>query len=186
MSGPLQIPDFLDAATCQRLRQAMRVQPAAPAGLLGSASPRPEVRRAAQVALDDAEIAPFEAALAAALPRLSAHFDVVLNRWEPPQALRYGAGDYFVAHQDGNTPLVFDASRHRRVSVILFLSPQTQPSRAGGYGEGWLTLHEPWPRTGRQRLAPPPGTLLAFRSETTHEVEPVAHGERLTIVSWCA
>ena len=29
-----------------------------------------------------------------------------------------------------------------------------------------------------------PGTLVAFRSETTHEVTPVTHGERYSIVSW--
>ena len=29
-----------------------------------------------------------------------------------------------------------------------------------------------------------PGTLVAFRSETTHEVTPVTHGERFSIASW--
>jgi predicted 2-oxoglutarate/Fe(II)-dependent dioxygenase YbiX len=29
-----------------------------------------------------------------------------------------------------------------------------------------------------------PGSLVAFRSETTHEVIPVTHGERFTVVSW--
>jgi SM-20-related protein len=29
-----------------------------------------------------------------------------------------------------------------------------------------------------------PGTLVAYRAETTHEVTPVTHGERFTIVSW--
>jgi predicted 2-oxoglutarate/Fe(II)-dependent dioxygenase YbiX len=33
-------------------------------------------------------------------------------------------------------------------------------------------------------LAPAPGTLVAFPSETTHEVTPITHGERLSIVSW--
>jgi SM-20-related protein len=29
-----------------------------------------------------------------------------------------------------------------------------------------------------------PGTLVAYRAETTHEVTPVTHGERFTIASW--
>jgi SM-20-related protein len=36
----------------------------------------------------------------------------------------------------------------------------------------------------RVPLAPAPGTLVAFAAETTHEVTPIAHGERLSIVSW--
>jgi predicted 2-oxoglutarate/Fe(II)-dependent dioxygenase YbiX len=28
------------------------------------------------------------------------------------------------------------------------------------------------------------GTLVAFRPETTHEVTPVTHGERLSIACW--
>jgi SM-20-related protein len=34
------------------------------------------------------------------------------------------------------------------------------------------------------RVSGKPGILVAFRSETTHEVTPVTHGERLSIVSW--
>jgi predicted 2-oxoglutarate/Fe(II)-dependent dioxygenase YbiX len=29
-----------------------------------------------------------------------------------------------------------------------------------------------------------PGMLIAFRAETTHEITPVTHGERYSIVSW--
>jgi predicted 2-oxoglutarate/Fe(II)-dependent dioxygenase YbiX len=36
----------------------------------------------------------------------------------------------------------------------------------------------------RVELEAEPGTLVAFRSETTHEVTPVTHGERYTIASW--
>ena len=39
-------------------------------------------------------------------------------------------------------------------------------------------------RALRVSLTPEPGTLVCFRAETTHEVLPVTHGERFTIVSW--
>ena len=48
-----------------------------------------------------------------------------------------------------------------------------------------LVLHGPYPDFDyRQAVACGAGSLAAFRSETTHEVLPVEHGERFTIVSW--
>lgn len=105
---------------------------------------------------------------------LSDEFEVPLTRFEEPQFLRYTTGDYFVAHQDGNTPIIVDDSRHRRVSVILFLS---EPA---SYSGGDLVIHQP-----AKELAPAGrGTVLAFRSELTHEVTPVTAGERYTVVTW--
>ena len=86
---------------------------------------------------------------------------------------------YFVAHQDGNTPLLHDDTRFRRISVVLFLS---EPE---SYGGGALLFHGRYPDFDtRHEVAAAPGTLVAFRSETTHEVTPVTRGERFTIVSW--
>ena len=112
-------------------------------------------------------------------PRIESHFGRSLDGFEEPQFLRYGPGDYFVAHQDGNTPLVHDDSRFRKVSVVIFLSaPDT-------FSGGSLMLHPP-PRHAEppQSLPAAPGTLVAFPSETTHEVLPVTDGERLSVVSW--
>jgi SM-20-related protein len=116
---------------------------------------------------------------------IEAHFDVALSSCEAPQFLRYETGDFFVPHQDGNTPLVHDHSRFRRISVVIFLStPSAEPMRET-YGGGSLVFHgsyaTPSPTVS---VNPEPGTLIAFRSETTHEVTPVTHGERYTIVSW--
>jgi SM-20-related protein len=106
--------------------------------------------------------------------RLSEHFDVPLATAEEPQFLRYTTGDYFVAHQDGNTPIIVDDSRHRRVSLILFLSDRAS------YSGGELVFH----RSSREVPPATRGTILAFRSELTHEVTPVTAGERYTIVTW--
>jgi SM-20-related protein len=35
-----------------------------------------------------------------------------------------------------------------------------------------------------RHASPAPGTLVAFRADTTHEVVPVTYGERYTIVTW--
>jgi len=113
------------------------------------------------------------------------HFDVVLKDCEEPQFLRYREGDFFVAHQDGNTPLIHDASRFRKVSAVLFLSAFSEDPAPESYGGGALVLHGPYSGPPLSvPLTPEPGTLICFRAETTHEVLPVTHGERFTLVSW--
>jgi len=113
------------------------------------------------------------------------HFGLRLGEPEEPQFLRYEAGDHFVAHQDGNTPLVFDNSRFRKISVIIFLNAQSEYATPGTYSGGSLVFHGNYPDPDlRAPVATLPGTLVAFRSETTHEVTPVTHGERYTVVSW--
>jgi len=105
---------------------------------------------------------------------LSDEFEVSLSRFEAPQFLRYTAGDYFVAHQDGNTPIIVDDSRHRRVSLILFLSDPAS------YSGGDLVFHGRPPEVVSARR----GSAVAFRSELTHEVTPLTGGERFTVVTW--
>lgn len=118
--------------------------------------------------------------LIAITPRLEAHFNVTLSEVEEPQFLRYRPGDFFVAHQDGNTPLVHDDTLARKVSVIVFLN-----DRGDGYEGGSLLMHGAYPDWElREDGTSAAGTLIAFRSETTHEVLPVTGGERFTIVSW--
>ncbi|HEX6085912.1 MAG TPA: 2OG-Fe(II) oxygenase [Thermoanaerobaculia bacterium] len=117
------------------------------------------------------------AILTDAQPRLASHFDVGLDHFEEPQFLRYLPGDFFVAHQDGNTSLIHDETRHRRISVVLFVNAD--------YSGGALTLHGRYPDWEKRDVVPAkPGSLIAFPSETTHEVTPVTAGERYTIVSW--
>ena len=90
-----------------------------------------------------------------------------------------------MAHQDGNTPLVHDESRFRKVSVVIFLSEQLQHPMPERFCDVWLALHG---RIGQSEppltLAPATGMFVAFPAETTHEVLPITHGERLSIVSW--
>jgi predicted 2-oxoglutarate/Fe(II)-dependent dioxygenase YbiX len=61
---------------------------------------------------------------------------------------------------------------HRRVSAIVFLSDRSE------YEGGTVRFlhHGEAPATR--------GTLLAFRSELTHEVTRLERGERYTVVTW--
>lgn len=114
------------------------------------------------------------------------HFDVSLTECEEPQFLRYREGDFFVAHQDGNTGLLRLETERRRISTVIFLSRESDVPGPNVYCGGALVLTNRHPSSDHApfRVSAEPGTLVAFRSETTHEVTPVTHGERLSIVSW--
>jgi SM-20-related protein len=114
------------------------------------------------------------------------HFAVNLAECEDPQFLRYREGDFFVAHQDGNTGLLRLDSERRLISTIIFLSRESDSPGLETHCGGSLVftdLRAPSDR-GKFRFSADPGTLVAFRSETTHEVTPVTHGERFSIASW--
>jgi SM-20-related protein len=175
----LQLPGALEPAAVAGMRDEMRAASGDRATVSGEAPGRTTsiARRAAAVEVSEATRAAVVELLDRLRPRIAEHFGRSLETCEAPQFLRYLDGDYFVAHQDGNTPMLRDDTRFRLVSVVLFLSE--------GYSGGELVLHDGFgPSDGSVALTPPPGTLVAYPSETTHEVLPVAAGERLTIVSW--
>jgi predicted 2-oxoglutarate/Fe(II)-dependent dioxygenase YbiX len=178
----LVLPDFLDASTCAEILGELRNAPVAQATVYGTSAAGTidrGTRSTKAVAASRALHERLRAKIEAALPRLAAHFATTLDSIESLQFLRYGVGDFFVAHQDGNTPLIHDETRHRKVSIVIFLS------RCGDYDGGSLTFHGPYPDfDAREEAAAEAGSLLAFRSETTHEVTPLTHGERFTVATW--
>lgn len=184
----LEIEDALDGATLEQIRREMRGADGSAARVTGvgpEEAATPSMRKATQVEVSDASRAAVTRLLEGQRPRIEAHFGRPLDGCEEPQFLRYGSGDYFVAHQDGNTPLIRDHTRFRRISVVILLSEQSEHPGPDAYGGGSLVLHGPFPGPEvRIPLAPAPATLVAFPSETTHEVTPITHGERLSIVSW--
>jgi SM-20-related protein len=184
----LQIPNLLDAAACAALRAELAAAAGSPATVLSEeagGTVRTQVRRTTRLPVAPQIREQLTELMMARRDEIAAHFGAEVSGCEEPQFLRYGEGDYFVAHQDGNTPLVWDDSRFRRISLVLFLSTPSEQVRPGTYGGGSLVLHGPLAGPElRMPLNPTPGTLVAFRAETTHEVTPVTHGERYTVVSW--
>ena len=170
LSLPLLSPD-----ECRRIAGALTGSGGADAPVYGASSGGAVDHRVRRVRKLDApaEIArSIGSALESVQPQLAEHFGVALTHFEPPQFLRYQTGDFFVAHQDGNTPLIHDDTMNRRVSAIVFLSD------AGDYGGGALRFQNGGDAPSVQ------GSLLAFPSELTHEVTPVERGERFTVVTW--
>lgn len=186
----LVVNEFFDAGAREAILADLRSAPSGPATVYrGAASDVVDagMRRAARIVPRTATAELVRRRLLERKAEVEAHFGVTLSDCEEPQFLRYGVGDYFVAHQDGNTGLLkFDADRVRRVSVSIFLSRQSETPAPDAYGGGALVFHH----LGAGREKPPlylggePGMLVAFRPETTHEVIPVTHGERYSIACW--
>ena len=184
----LELGDFLDPATCEKIRGELRAAAASAATVIGGqreGSVEPRVRNTSRLVVPSELAERFTRRLVSRQAELERHFGIALTECEIPQFLRYEKGDFFVPHQDGNTSLIFDDSRFRRVSVVVSLSSWSAQPEPGTYDGGALVVHGPHAiPSGRVRLTPSPGTLIAFRAETTHEVTPVTRGERYTIVSW--
>ncbi|HEU4453862.1 MAG TPA: 2OG-Fe(II) oxygenase [Longimicrobium sp.] len=184
----LQIEDFLDEATRADLVAELHAAHGAPATVLSEAAGgmvHSAVRKTTRVAVSPEARALVRQRLMDRKAEIEAHFGVAVTECEDPQFLRYETGDYFVPHQDGNTPLVHDESRFRRISAVIFLSQRSDEPAPDTYGGGELVFHGPY--TGpRERVAAAarPGSLVTFRAETTHEVTMVTHGVRFTIATW--
>jgi len=186
---PLLVQGFFDAKTCEEIVAEMRSAESGPAAIHGGSKSIDErVRKAARVTPSPETISLVRRRLLECKPQIEEHFGISLSDCEEPQFLRYQVGDFFVAHQDGNTPLLkFDRDRIRIVSVVIFLSQQSAVAGSGTYSGGSLVfsgpLVDPSYRETREVVGEI-GALIAFRSETTHEVTPVTHGERHSIACW--
>ena len=185
--GLLLFENFFDAPTCARVGREMRAAAGRPAvvyGGRGADAVDERVRRVERLSPAPQIVEFVRRRLAGCMGEVGAHFGVRLTGCEEPQFLRYRVGDFFVAHQDGNTGLTRLATEARRVSVVIFLGRQAETPEPDAYTGGALVFSDWRGREPEFRLRGEPGTLVAFRAETTHEVTPVTHGERLTIASW--
>lgn len=150
----------------------------------GDAAVDERVRRVSRVSVSKKTTVSVAERLAQQRDPISQHFGISLANLEEPQFLRYRIGDFFVAHQDGNTGLVnLDTDRTRRISVSIFLNNQSVTPEPDTYGGGSLAFSD-WRTGSRHEVAGEAGMLVAFRSELTHEVTQVTQGERFAVVSW--
>jgi SM-20-related protein len=190
--GLLLIDEFFDAAAREEIVAEMRAAWGGPATVYRPRASSPvdeSLRKTTRKMLSEATTERVRRRLLERREEVGRHFGVALTDCEAPQFLLYREGDFFVAHQDGNTEqLQFDHLRVRRVSVVIFLGRQTPEPEPGAYCGGSLVFYEPDADPARKELGFPlagrPGLLVAFRAETTHEVVPVTHGERHSIVCW--
>ncbi|HEX8392137.1 MAG TPA: 2OG-Fe(II) oxygenase [Longimicrobium sp.] len=183
-----EIDDFLDPAARAELVAELDGIAGAPATVLSQqpgGMAMPSVRKSTRLSVSPETRERVRNALLSRSAEIGAHFGVDIKECEDPQFLRYEEGDYFVAHQDGNTPMLHDDSRFRRISAVLFLSNRSEEPAPGTYGGGSLVFHGPYSGPMLRVAAEGrPGSLVTFRAETTHEVLPVTHGVRYTVAAW--
>jgi SM-20-related protein len=185
--------DFLEVGVlaepaCGAMRAEMRLAAdraaALPAGD-GAAPVRAQGGRATRVAVSPRTIARMTWLVMLHKEKLERHFGLALGECEEPQFHYYRSGDFLLPRQDGDTPLVHDRLRLRRISAVIFLGAHSEQPTPGTFGGGTLVLHGPASDPAlRMPLPAGLGNLVAFRAETIHEVTPVTHGERFTIESW--
>ena len=172
---------FPDKNTVEDIVTAMCSSASAPATLYGrsvASSIDDMVRRSLKHKLSPGIVELVKAELTACSPDIEKHFLLKIDECEEPQFLRYRVGDFFVAHQDGNTGMLRLDQENRRVSVVIFLS------HSDAHCGGELVFHNYREQSSFAFSAEKPGTLVAFPSETTHEVTHVISGERFSIACW--
>jgi predicted 2-oxoglutarate/Fe(II)-dependent dioxygenase YbiX len=183
-------PNFLDDFTCRQLIQEADASSADAASVYGQSDGgqvNDRVRKAKRLKMAATTTELVKQKLIEHQKTIEEQFSIPLNNCEEPQFLRYDVGDFFVAHQDGNTGLVrLTSDAERRVSTIILLNPQSETPLSDTYSGGSLKFsdYRAEPQYGEFELPIEAGTLVAFRSELTHEVTPITHGHRYSIVSW--
>jgi len=170
------VDHFFDERMCDAIVREMKTTKASAATVYGkgtSGSIDTNVRNTLRVIPSSETLDLVTERLLSCKQAVEEHFSLTLDECEDPQFLRYREGDFFVAHQDGNTGLLQLDTERRRISTVIFLNRE--------YSGGGLVFTN---LSSRYQMPAEPGTLVAFRSETTHEVTPVTHGERFSIASW--
>lgn len=179
------LSNFLDAETCARLKTELWDAPTtqAPVYIQGTEGTIHEtVRKTTSMHPSQETFDRVHQRLLEQTAALSAHFNDNLIDCEPPQFLRYEKGDFFVRHQDGNPRQDdFDHLRVRRISIVVFLNGFSAEPTPGCYTGGTLNFYD---QTKEFGLHGETGLLVAFTSDTFHEVLPVTSGERFTIITW--
>lgn len=185
------IKDFLEPLVCERIVGEMSGAKARTSVVYGSSSSGvvdQSIRTSLRLAPSKETVELIVTRLQTCMEDAAVHFGVRLSECEEPQFLRYEKGAFFVAHQDGNTGMLRLDSERRLISTVIFLSREVEDHEAGPNvhcgGSLVFTNLRATSERAKFHVRAEPGTLIAFRSETTHEVTPVTHGERHSIVSW--
>lgn len=188
--GLFIVNSFFDVELCATFRAELRASPRPPSTIargdqyVVDARVRKTTRGTVSPSMDSY----VTSRIVGLRPDLEKHFGVPLSEHERPYFAVYGAGDYFRPHADaGVTAGTPDRIKARKVSIVIFLNCPSETPSADSYGGGSLTFYglfdDPdWKPMGLP-LKGECGLLVGFRADVIHEVTPITHGVRYTIVS---
>jgi predicted 2-oxoglutarate/Fe(II)-dependent dioxygenase YbiX len=114
---------------------------------------------------------------------VAGNFGVTLTSREGASFLRYPPGGLYRPHRDRAVVASWPDAARRLVAVVVFLNSSRAIDVAGGFDGGVLRLFADG-EAPFVEVHPRAGTLVAFRADRLHEVTPVRHGTRETIVDW--
>jgi len=122
-------------------------------------------------------------------PEVEKHFNLELSGCQEPQLLKYEVGDFFKRHVDRSDDVnAAGFSKKRLISTIIFLNSQEEIHDENCFCGGSLLFYGLMKSSNSENVAIPlPGTqglMVCFNSNLIHEVVPVTHGTRYTLVSW--
>lgn len=183
----LVVKEFFEPDVCADILAELKAAPSNNSTVSGRGPSRTVdegVRKSLRILPSDKTVELVTRRLLERLRSVEEHFEIKLEECEDPQFLHYRVGDFFVAHQDGNTGLLRLETEKRRISTIIFLSNESDTPQSDSHCGGSLVFSNYRLTPGVFRMVGEPGTLVAFRSETTHEITPLTHGERFSIASW--
>ncbi len=148
-----------------------------------------QIRKTTNAKVGEAAKTMVEERIRALQPDLERHFQLSLSHFQYASFVVYQAGDFYEVHRDSVDPNDERASqmaRDRQLTVVAYLDRQSETPGPGAFGGGELNLYGLMDVPGSDAFGLPvlakPGLLVAFESHTLHEVKPITHGTRRTIV----
>ncbi len=173
-------PGWLTRDACEAIRRTMDRSPVVAAEVVdGGYVVDGAIRTAGEVEVPESLVTRTERRMLALRQQMSDTFEVALTGGDGPAFLRYGPGGFYRRHRDAAGEHEGPESR-RRVSVVLFLN---SAGAAGDFEGGHLRFYDD--DSGESvDLEPVAGTLVAFRSQLSHEVLPIERGVRDVVVDW--
>jgi len=187
-------PNFLPTKLCEAVCEEMRTSSHREAGTVidgEQALVDERTRRAKHVTVALPTHQAITSRLHAIAPNVAGHFGFALTGLRELHFLAYNEGDFFAFHRDSSdSPTDPTRVRERKVSTVIFLNAQSDRPSLGSYGGGELEFYahdlvaEPMYEQTKISFTGTPGTLVAFDSFVRHQVEPVTHGQRFTVVTW--
>ena len=193
--GVFAIPGFLTPEECAEWRSVANATEGKEAMVYTGTEPvvQDDLRKTLGVIVEGPLRASLEARVRALRPVLEKEFDVKLGDSDRVQCLVYRTGDYFRLHSDvggtteqGELSEIAKRINSRRVTILVYLNEpnhETEP-----YGGGVLSLFGLMGGEAGKEFGFPvdveTGLLIAFRPTLLHEVSPVEHGKRYSLVTW--
>ncbi|MEY4640104.1 MAG: hypothetical protein RLZZ227_98 [Pseudomonadota bacterium] len=173
----LHVPEVLDAATLQHLRDALLAAEWSP-GSSTSGQQATQRKQNRQLPPGSAVAGSLGSIISTALERHPLFVSAALpHHVLPPLFNCYEGGEHYGNHVD--SAIQRDAGRQERartdVSITVFLSPPAE------YAGGELVIEDTY---GTHEVKLPAGDAILYPSTSLHRVEPVTHGQRLAAVTW--